>query len=195
MKRSLRPLVLSVAALVGIVFMLSWAAKSEAWSADLRASAATDNDSPLGKATFSATVDGVAVSGGAIDGLQQANAAHIVPDDNGGAPKLRFWLFDTKKANETKVMHSFRIEVPNKTGVNQNSPMKAHMILSNGHSAHYESKNAVVTITSISSTRVTGTFSGKFSVPHDTPYVSKTEIMITDGKFDIPMATIKAYPN
>jgi len=52
-----------------------------------------------------------------------------------------------------------------------------------------------VTITSISLSRVSGTFSGKLSVPHDTPNVPKTGIIGTNGKFDIALATLKAYPN
>jgi hypothetical protein len=67
--------------------------------------------------------------------------------------------------------------------------------LGNGSRAQDYSKEAEVTITRISSSRVTGTFSGKFSVPHDTPNVPKTEIVITDGKFDIPLATLKVYTN
>jgi hypothetical protein len=85
--------------------------------------------------------------------------------------------------------------VPDKTGANPASHMQAHILLSNGTRAQYYSKEAEVTITSLSSSRVTGTFSGKFSVPHDTPNVPKTEIVITDGKFDIPLATLKVYPN
>ncbi len=69
--------------------------------------------------------------------------------------------------------------------------MYAHILLNNGTRAQYYSKEAEVTITSISSSRVSGTFSGKFSVPHNTPNVPKTEIIITNGKFDIPLATLK----
>jgi hypothetical protein len=113
----------------------------------------------------------------------------------GGEATLRFWLFDSKTPDEKDVVHSFRIEVPDKTGANPASPMYAHILLSNGIRAPYYSREAEVKITGISSPRVTGTFSGKFSVPHDTPNDPKTEIVITEGKFDIPLATLKVYPN
>jgi hypothetical protein len=101
----------------------------------------------------------------------------IVPDANGAEPTLRFWLFDTKTPDEDEkdVAHCFRIEVPDKTGANPASRMYAHILLNNGTRAQYYSKETEVTITSISSSRVSGTFSGKFSVPRDTPNVPKTE--------------------
>jgi hypothetical protein len=177
------------------IFLLSSCAKKpDAGSADQTAPSASEASDSLGRASFSAVVDGVTVSGGAIDGLQQANAAHIVSDANGGERKLRFWLFDSKTPDEKQVVHAFRIEVPDKTGANPASHMNAQILLSNGTTAQYYSKEAAVTITRISTSRVTGSFSGKFSVPADTPHVPKTEIVITDGKFDIPLATLKVYP-
>jgi hypothetical protein len=195
MKCGMRPLVPFAAALLAICWLSSCTKKSDARSAGQTSASTSEASDSLGKASFSAVVDGLTVSGGAIDGLQQANAAHIVPDANGGEPTLRFWLFDTKTPDEKDVAHSFRIEVPDKMGANPASHMYAHILLSNGTRAQYYSKEAEVTITSISSSRVTGTFSGKFSVPHDTPNVPKTEIVITDGKVDIPLATLKVYPN
>ncbi len=173
----MRPLVPFAAALLAICLLSSCTKKSDARSAGQTSTSTSEASDALGKASFSAVVDGVTVSGGAIDGLQQANAAHIVPDANGGEPTLRFWLFD-KTPDEKDVAHSFRIEVPDKTSANPASHMYAHILLSNGTRAQYYSKEAEVSITSISSSRVIGTFSGKFSVPHDTPNVAKIEIVI-----------------
>ena len=44
----------------------------------------------LGNATFSALIDGEPVSGGAIDDIQQQNAAYTIPGSNGGkSPTIR----------------------------------------------------------------------------------------------------------
>jgi hypothetical protein len=195
MKQRNRSLIACGVAFIAIASLSSCSKTPEAKSADPSASSASGDAGSLGKATFSAVVDGELVSGGAIDGLQQSNAAHIVPDDNGGAPKLRFWLFDAKTPNEPNVKHSFRFEVPNQVGANPASRVNANIVLSNGTTAHYSCKQGSVTITSLTATRVAGTFWGKFSVPPNTPNVPKTQIDVTDGKFDIPMATMKAYPN
>lgn len=163
-------------------------------AASTEASSDAPSEKPLGKATFSAMVDGVAVAGGAIDGLQMNNTAHIVPGENGAAPTLRIWLFDTKTPDDQDFSHSMRIEVPNQVGPNPQTHMAANIILSKDHAAKYYSKDASVTITSLTASRVTGTFSGKFVVSPDTPNVPKSSITITDGKFDLPIATMKVYP-
>jgi hypothetical protein len=157
------------------------------------ASAQSQSEAPLGKATFSAVIDGTPVSGGAIDGLQQNNVAHLVPKENGAAPTLRLWLFDTKTPDDQDFKHSLRIEVPGKVGANEKTHLSAHIILSQDHSGSYYSDNASVTILTLTATRVTGTFSGKFRNSPDTPNV-KPEITVIDGKFDVPMATNKLYP-
>ena len=150
-------------------------------------------EASLGNATFSAVIDGIAVSGGAIDGLQQNNVAHLVPKDDGSASTLRLWLFDTKTPDDQNFKHSLRIEVPGKVGANERVHLRTHIILSHDHSGSYYSDNGSVTILTLSATRVTGTFSGKFRNSPDTPNV-KPQITVTDGKFDLPMATNKLYP-
>lgn len=155
--------------------------------------ARSQSEPSLGKATFSAVIDGVAVSGGAIDGLQQNNVAHLVPKDDGSASTLRLWLFDTKTPDDQNFKHSLRIEVPAKVGTNDRVHLSTHIILSQDHSGSYYSDNGSVNILTLTATRVTGTFSGKFRNSPDTPNV-KPEITVTDGKFDLPMATNKLYP-
>ena len=138
-------------------------------------------------------IDGAPVSGGAIDGLQQNNVAHLVPKEDGAPPSLRLWLFDTKTPDDQDFKHSLRIEVPGKVGANEKTHLSTHIILSQDHSGSYYSDSASVTILTLTATRVTGTFSGKFRNSPDTPNV-KPEITVTDGKFDVPMATNKLYP-
>jgi hypothetical protein len=195
MKQGMRSLIARAIAFGAILMLSSCTKTSEAASARANAASAPGGSDSLGKATFSVVVDGAMVSGGEIDGLQQRNTAYLVPDDAGGAPKLRFWLFDAKTPNELHVQHVFRFEVPNKIAANSPTLVKANIVQSTGTTAQYSCKQASVTITSLNATRVAGTFSGKCSVPPNTPQVPKTVIDMTDGKFDIPMATMKAYPN
>ncbi len=56
--------------------------------------------------------------------------------------------------------------------------------------ANYIDDPITVTITSISSARVAGTFSGKYTLQKGTGNSnSKQTIEVTDGKFDIPFST------
>ena len=196
---SRNPVTSRIAALFTVTLLLLCSAcngKGDAVAASAASSASdSSSEKSLGKATFTAMVDGVAVSGGAIDGMQLNNAAHIVPGYNGAAPTILFWLFDTKTPDDQDFTHSMRIEVPDQVGPNPQTHMVANIILSKEHSAKYYSKNASVTITSLTASRVTGTFSGKFVLSPDTPNVPKTSIVITDGKFDLPIATNKVLPS
>jgi hypothetical protein len=149
----------------------------------------------LGSATFSAVIDGAPVSGGAIDGLQQNNAAYSIPDPKGGEPNLLFWLFDTKHPDDQDFKYSMRIYLPDKVGTTNSAYISANIVLSKDHFARYSTSKGTVSITSITSKRVSGTFSAnKMSVSPDTPNVPHPQIAITDGKFDIPFATSKIYP-
>lgn len=182
-----------VSVLVLLVALTACNNKTSAGAQGQADPAQSASEASLGKATFSAVIDGVAVSGGAIDGLQQNNVAHLVPKDDGSAYTLRLWLFDSKTPDDQNFKHSLRIEVPAKVGTNERVPLSTHIILSQDHSGSYYSDNGSVNILTLTATRVTGTFSGKFRNSPDTPNV-KPEITVTDGKFDLPMATNKLYP-
>lgn len=184
-----------IASFVLLVLMAQTACtnKTSAGGLGENASPQSQSEASLGKATFSAVIDGTPVSGGAIDGLQQNNVAHLVPKENGAEPTLRLWLFDTKTPDDQNFKHSLRIEVPGKVGANERIHLSTHIILSQNHSGSYYSDNGSVTILTLSATRVSGTFSGKFRNSPDTPNV-KPEITVTDGKFDLPIATNKLYP-
>jgi len=161
--------------------------------------------SGIGSASWSAVIDGQAVSGTGIDGLQQRNAAYIVPVGSNNDKEVMFWLFDTKDgADDAKFSHSIKLYVPDKAAtfpINEHSPyhstygMTLNIILDDTHSARYYTKDITVTITSLTSSRVSGTFSGTLQISPDTPNAPKKEVTVSDGKFDIPMATSKIIPS
>ncbi len=59
--------------------------------------------------------------------------------------------------------------------------------INKGHTAIYNSDSFTINITSLSASRVSGTFTGKFSLNGNINDTDKKEIEVTDGKFDIPM--------
>jgi hypothetical protein len=180
------------AAICLVVVFLSSCSSSTSSSSS---SEPTQASNSLGSATFSALIDGAQVSGGAIDGLQQNNAAYSIPDPKGGGPELLFWLFDTKRPDDQDFKYSMRIKLPDKIGTTNTAYISANIVLSKDHFARYSTSKGTVTITSLTSKRVAGTFSAdKMLVSPDTPNVPHQQIAITDGKFDIPFATSKMYP-
>ena len=150
--------------------------------------------SALGKATFSALIDGQRVSGGAIDEMQQQNAAHTIPGSGTQPEYLLFYLFDTKEPNDPHFGHSFRVYVPKQVGPASNAHLTLNVILDSDHAAIYNSSTPSIAITSLTATRVSGTFSAKMSLSPDTPNAPKKEVTVTEGQFDIPMATSTIVP-
>jgi hypothetical protein len=157
-----------------------------------------------GNATWSATIDGQAVTGTGIDGLQQRNAAYQIPG-SANEKTLLFYLFDTKDgADNAKFTHSMRFYLPYKEGaehIDRSSPdhgrygITVNLVPDDTHAYRYFEAGIDVTFTAITASHVTGTFSGKFTVSPDSPNAPKSEIIVTDGKFDIPMATSKLIPS
>jgi len=166
---------------------------------------ATPASGPPGNATWSASIDGQVVSGTGIDGLQQRNAAFQIVTGSTNEKALLFYLFDTKDGTDNaKFTHSMRFCIPNKEGpkhIDRSSPdhnlfgIAVNLVPEGSDIAGYYSNNIDVTITAITASHVTGTFSGKFDVSPDTPNAPKKEITVTDGKFDIPMAVSKLIPS
>ena len=148
----------------------------------------------LGKATFSALIDGEPVSGGAIDGMQQQNAAHTIPAGDNKPAYLIFYLFDSKVPDDPNFKHSFRLYVPKQLGSASDGHLTLNIILDADHVARYSTSTPSITISNLSATRVSGTFSGKMTVSPDTPNVPKQQVNVTEGKFDIPMATSNIIP-
>ena len=185
-------------ALALVLTVTSCSGKTSATSAGSASVVSTDNPSDtaaLGKATFSAQVDGQPVSGGVIDGMQQQNTAYRIPNGGSGPPTLLFLLYDTKTPGDPNFSHSFRFQLPAATGPASNAHVTLNLILDSTHTARYNTSTPTITITSLTATRVSGTFSAKMAVSPDTPNAPKREITVTNGMFDIPMATSKIIPD
>jgi hypothetical protein len=136
-----------------------------------------------------------AVSGGAIDSLQLQNAAFSIPDEGQGSdPKMGFMLYDTKTADSSQFKYSLRFQLPKKTGIVAPAHINVYINLDKDHSAVYNPHKVTVEITSLTASRVAGTFSGEFDSSPDTPNVPKPHIVVTDGKFDLPFSTSNVRP-
>jgi len=155
-----------------------------------------------GNAVFSATIDGKSISGGKVDELQLTNTAFLYPD---GDDKNNVLLFDLASDKNGDDYYSLRFYVINKEDTqtitsNAGSERKYYVRLdfylrSADNFAIYNGDSLIVTINKITSSRVTGTFSGVFTLSNDSrskPY--KSPIVVTDGKFDIPFSTGNLRP-
>jgi hypothetical protein len=192
------PTALTLATLRSALLMASCSAKTPGATSGGAGGAANpdaaSDTTTLDKATFSALIDGEPVSGGAVDGMQQENAAYTILNGPDNAPTLLFYLFDAKVPDDPNFSHSLRFQLPKQVGTASKAYLGLNVILDPTHVAKYNASNPVITITSLTATRLSGTFSGKMSVSPDTPNAPKKEVTVTDGKFDIPMATSKLSP-
>lgn len=123
------------AAFVPAFFLICCSAKTP--GADSTADA-SPGAAALGKATFSALIDGEPVSGGAIDDMQQQNAAYTIPSSHGGPPNLLFYLFDAKVPNDPHFSHSFRLYLPKKLGTASKAYLALNIILDPSHAACFQ---------------------------------------------------------
>ena len=164
--------------------------------------ASTENSSSAGSGSFSATIDGKTISGGEVDDLQLTNTAFLYPDGN---DKNKILLFDLASDKNGEDFYSLRFYVYNKEGEqtitsNNGSERKTFVRLgfnlkSADNFAIYNGDSLIVTINKITSSRVSGTFSGSFTLSNDSrskPY--KSPVIVTDGKFDIPFSTGNLRP-
>jgi hypothetical protein len=156
------------------------------------------------QATFSATLDGVAIAGNGVDDMQQQNAAYIIPTSDASGKNLLFYLWATKDGADTKPNYSLRFYLPAVSGEHSakryddhscNCGITLNTDISTNTASRYEGNAITITITSMTATRLTGTFSGTFNLSPDTPNSPKKTATVTDGKFDIPMATSKLIPS
>ena len=158
---------------------------------------ASTSDAPAkGDASFSANLDGVNISGGKIDDMQLQNTAFIYPTADNSGKRLLFFLYSDKKGNDA---YSFRFSVPDKTGsftknIRDGQPFDITLDFLGGDLSRYTAKSVTVNITSVTASRITGTFSGKLALSIDTPNGTKKEVTVTDGKFDIPFSTGNIKP-
>ncbi len=136
-----------------------------------------------GDASFSCILDGKEVSGKGTD--QNINAAfHLTGDDKG---QIFFRLSDMND-----IGNKLMFQVPAKEGSTtfNVTPTNSTGGYMTSDFATYIDDPITVTINSISSSRVSGTFSGKYTLQKGSGNSSsKQTIEVTDGKFDIPFST------
>lgn len=139
-------------------------------------------------AVFSYSLAGTKISGGPTDVILATNIAFI--QKAGQTKNMQFFLNDVSDKNSSTFAHSLRFTLPTTKGTFQLTVGQdnAHVELFLNKGADdsyvlYGNEAFTVTVSDISSTRVSGTFSGKVksvSAPVD-------ELTIADGKFDIPL--------
>ena len=161
----------------------------------------TPGSSP-GDASFSVIIDGTTVSGNVIDEMQLTNTAFIYPASENSPKRLLFFLNSNKKGDD---FYSFRFSFPDKEGVYKftkqtDGDCHCSLLLDNNlkssdNFSRYDADSVTVTIDKITSTKVSGTFSGILKLSDDTrskPY--KKNVIISGGKFDIPFSTGNLRP-
>ncbi|MDQ2767371.1 MAG: hypothetical protein M3Y30_09470 [Gemmatimonadota bacterium] len=159
--------------------------------------------SSLGDARFSATIDGTPVAGSGVDEMQQRNAAYVLPLAKTTPQHLVFFLYSTKNAADESANYSLRISLPPKPGTYTKQGSTEHSCdcdvtlnenIAVGNLARYWADSVTVTVSAMTPTRVSGTFSGSFVLSSDTPRAPNKRARIVDGQFDIPMATSTVTP-
>jgi hypothetical protein len=136
-----------------------------------------------GDAGFSCILDGKEFSGKGTD--QNINAAFHLTGNNKG--QIFFRLSDMNNTGD-KLM----FQVPAKEGSTtfKVSPTYSYGGYTTSDFATYIDDPVIVTINSISSSRVSGTFSGKYTLQKGSGNSkSKQTIEVKDGKFNIPFST------
>lgn len=153
-------------------------------------------------ASWSATIDGASVTGRGVDELQQENSAYVLPRAGAGNKHLMFILYSTATAGDTKANNSLNVHVPPHAGTYVHAgtyesctcSITLDKNISEGSLARYLADTVTITISSMSATRISGTFSGNFKLSVDTPRATQKRAVVTNGKFDIPMSTSSITP-
>ncbi len=156
-----------------------------------------------GDASWSATIDGVAVTGAGVDELQQQNSAYKLPLDGSSRQHLVFFIYSTRNGADQSANTSFRFWLPPaagtyaRTGTTESCDCSITLntgIASGQELARFNSDTVTIVVTSMTATRVVGTFAGEFTLSGDTPREPKKKTRVTNGKFDLPMSTSKMTP-
>ncbi len=155
-----------------------------------------------GNASWSATIDGQAVTGNGTDELQLKNSAFIYPAGDKTDKYILFDLVSDKKGDD---FSGFRFYTPDKEGqftvedakkIGYRCSVRLDFNLKSvDNFAIYFGDSVAVTISSITSTEISGTFSGEFKLSdlsRSKPY--KNQIRVTNGKFDIAFSTGNLRP-
>lgn len=162
-------------------------------SASSSNSPAASTSSSTGNTVFSYNLDGTKISGGKVDEEMRSNVA-IISHSSDYDNKLSFFLNDAYIDNAEKYAHSLNFTIPDKTGTitiaADDDNLRMQLFLATPADAKYTyilygSESFTVTVTDISASRVSGTFSGKVKKAEQQG-AAKDEFTITDGKFDIP---------
>ena len=187
------------------LFSCSGNTSNDASSANDAGAMQAGTTASAGNTSWSCVIDGEPASGSILDKNQGYNAAYIMDVDNGKS--LLFRLTNIKTDDPLSgFTRSLRFSIPDKSGnmffghdedawgiqVNIIAEKKGDELPKD--IAEYNSDSITVNITSLTGSRVSGTFSGKFIPGPDTPKGGKDYIYITDGKFDIPMSTTHNSP-
>jgi hypothetical protein len=148
--------------------------------------------SGAGNAVFSYSLSGKTISGGAVDATQTNNVGSLTGNEKG--KKVQFFLGDDYLPGSEVYAHSLRFAIPGKTGnvtmADGDDNWSVQLFVGTADEKYdlYGNETFTVTVSSISSTRVSGTFSGKVKLVMGKG-TGTDELVITDGKFDIPMRT------
>jgi hypothetical protein len=152
--------------------------------------------------SFSAVIDGQAITGKGTDGLQLKNRAFTYPAQGNTDKYILFDMLSDKNADD---FYSFRFYTPAKEGefTVQNAKKSGYRfsirldfnLRSVDNFAIYTADSVMVVVSTLSSSRISGTFTGEFKLSDLTrskPY--KSQVNITNGKFDIPFSTGNLRP-
>jgi hypothetical protein len=174
------------------------AANSGGGAADNATAGATGS----GDASWSASIDGQAVTGRGTDELQLRNTAFIYPAQGSND---KYILFDLNSDKNGDDFYGFRFYSPDKEGefAVENAKKNGYRcsirldfnLRSVDNFAIYNADSVTVVIRSVSSSRISGTFEGEFKLSdlsRSKPY--KNQVSITNGKFDIPFSTGNLRP-
>lgn len=167
-------------------------------------SSASGNESTSSPAntSFSVSIDGTPVSGNEANDLQLQNAAFIYPPKNNGPQTVLFDLLSNKKGDD---FYSFRFSLPDKEGTyhaTQGNYQESYSsvtldfnLKTANNYARYNEDSVTVTIDKLTSSRISGTFSGVLRLSSDTRSQQyKDKVTLSDGKFDIPFSTGNMRP-
>jgi hypothetical protein len=150
---------------------------------DASATAIADESPSQAAASFSCMLDGKKFSGTGTD--QNINAAFHLTGENKG--QVFFRLSDMNNIGD-KLM----FQVPAKTGSTtfSVSPTYSYQGYTTSDFTTYLDDPLIVTLTSITTSEISGTFSGKYTLSKGSGNSSsKQTIEVTDGKFNIPFST------
>jgi hypothetical protein len=195
-----------ISALIFVSLSLLLACKGKNGNSASNDSGVADKGTPdaaaSGNASFSATIDDQPVTGKGTDQLQLQNTAFIYPAQGNND---KYILFDLNSVRNGADFYGFRFYSPDKEGqfAVENAKKDGYRcsvrldfnLRSVDNFAIYFGDSVTVTIATINSTGISGTFAGEFKLSdlsRSKPY--KNRIIVTDGKFDIPFSTGNLRP-